>query len=241
MKTIKTWRDPYGEGFSTCRPVKIDIDSGLTILVGCNGAGKTTMLRNIKEKLKEDNIPMIYFDNLHNGSSKSIGKMFHNNNLAMASAMWTASEGENIILNVGMIASELRDFIQTGETSESKKEKEWIKLFKEDDPKEIPVPNERWILLDAIDSGLSIDNIIETKALFELIINDAKQQNIDMYIIVVANEYELANGEKCFDVNTGKYITFSDYNDYRKFIIKSRDKKEKRLTRLENKRKESNP
>ena len=238
MKTIKTWRDPYGEGFSTCRPVKINIDSGLTILVGCNGAGKTTMLRNIKEQLKKDNIPMIYFDNLHNGGSDSISKMFYNNNLAMASAMWTASEGENIILNVSMIASELRDFIQTGETNESKKEKEWIKLFKEDDPEEIPVPNERWILLDAIDSGLSIDNIIETKALFKLIIDDAKKQNIDMYIIAVANEYELANGEKCFDVNTGKYITFSDYNDYRKFIIKSRDKKEKRLARLENKRKE---
>ena len=31
------------------------------------------------------------------------------------------------------------------------------------------------------------------------------------------------------DVMTGNYITFKDYEDYRKFILKSRDRKEKRI------------
>lgn len=35
--------------------------------------------------------------------------------------------------------------------------------------------NERWILLDAMDSGFSIDNVIEMKDLFQLVLNDAKQ------------------------------------------------------------------
>ena len=39
-RKIKTWRDPCGEGFSTCRKAEIEIFPGTTVLVGCNGAGK---------------------------------------------------------------------------------------------------------------------------------------------------------------------------------------------------------
>lgn len=52
-RVINTWRDPYDEGFSTCRPKQITIKSGLTILVGCNGSGKTTLLHNIQSELKK--------------------------------------------------------------------------------------------------------------------------------------------------------------------------------------------
>ncbi len=51
-RKIKTWRDPYGEGFNTCKKREIEIEPGLTVLVGCNGAGKTTMLHNVAEELK---------------------------------------------------------------------------------------------------------------------------------------------------------------------------------------------
>jgi len=47
-------------------------------------------------------------------------------------------------------------------------------------------------------------------------------------IVISANEYELANGEQCFDVNLGKYLTFDDYESYKKFILKSRKLKDKR-------------
>lgn len=35
-RIIKTWRDPYDAGFSTCRKKQIEIQQGLTVLVGCN-------------------------------------------------------------------------------------------------------------------------------------------------------------------------------------------------------------
>jgi hypothetical protein len=35
-RTFKTWRDPYDEGFSTCRKKEIEIKPGVTVLVGCN-------------------------------------------------------------------------------------------------------------------------------------------------------------------------------------------------------------
>ena len=86
---------------------------------------------------------------------------------------------------------------------------------------------ERWILFDAVDSGLSVDNIVDLKeGLFRTILENEKEK--DVYIIVSANEYEMANNESCFDVYHGEYVTFKDYDAYRDFILKSREWKESR-------------
>ena len=71
-RKIKTWRDPYGEGFNICKKREIEIEPGLTVLVGCNGAGKTTMLHNVAEELKNENIPVFQFDNTRDGGLYSI-------------------------------------------------------------------------------------------------------------------------------------------------------------------------
>ena len=87
-------------------------------------------------------------------------------------------------------------------------------------------------MLDAVDSGLSVDNIIDLKeGLFKPIIESDKSNEI--FIVISANEYEMANGEQCFDVYNGKYITFKNYEDYRSMIIQSRKWKENR-TKIEN-------
>jgi hypothetical protein len=76
--------------------------------------------------------------------------------------------------------------------------------------------------MDAVDSGFSIDNIDDLKGVVkELIIPEAKNYKVEIYIIASANTYELARGEKCIDVRNAKYVTFKDYEDYRKFILRS--------------------
>lgn len=50
----------------------------------------------------------------------------------------------------------------------------------------------------------------------------------EIYILVVANEYEMAREENCFDVRNGKYIRFIDYDDYRNFVLESKKWKEER-------------
>jgi hypothetical protein len=146
------------------------------------------------------------------------------------SAAMSSSEGENIVLNISKLASALRPFIKTGEVqNESNK---FAKAFakavwgdKAEEKKE--VPNERWILLDAVDSGLSVDNIVDIKEyLFKTILEDDFDGQI--YIVVSANEYELCRGENCFDVYGGKYVKFPNYEKYRNFILKSREIKDKR-------------
>lgn len=223
-RNIKTWRDPYDSGFSTTRLKNITLKSGLTIFVGCNGAGKTTLIHNIADVLKQEKIPYFKFDNLQDGGSKSIGEMIFRNQMSAAANIWTSSEGENITNNLYPIFSKAKTFIETGENIYANR---FAKIFNSD--KDEPVSsNERWFLFDAIDSGYSIDNVIEIKSAFNAMIEDAKQSNIDLYIIVTANAYEMAHKENCFDVMSGKYITFNNYDEYKKFIIKTREKKEKR-------------
>ena len=85
------------------------------------------------------------------------------------------------------------------------------------------------ILLDALDSGLSIDNIQEVKQyLFQPIKEDCEKANKKLYLIVVANSYEMAREENCLDVISLKYRNFKTYEAYKSFVLKSREKKEKR-------------
>lgn len=233
MRKIKTWRDPYDQGWSTCRPKEIQLNPGVTILVGCNGAGKTTLLQNIKEELETEHVPFVCYDNVHNGGSNSISEASFYGDMSLMATMITSSEGELININVGKMCSKLRRFIATGEDAKQAKHKGLEKAFREaagieEEPEPI-IPRERWILLDAADSGYSIDNVVELKQIFEYMQKDAISAGVDIYIVVSANAYELARGENCFDVMSGNYLTFNDYEDYRKFILKSSEKKSKRF------------
>lgn len=229
-KDIKTWRNPYDNGFSTTRLKNIIIKSGVTVLVGCNGAGKTTLIKNITEQLNKENTPYCIFDNLSSGGKKSVSEMMYNNNIEKAALILSSSEGENINNNICDILEKARYFIETGDSDVYKTNK-FLNFFKNTNQDEEPIiSNERWFLFDAIDSGYSIDNIVELKETFNLMISDAKKMNKDLYIIVSANSYEMANNENCFDVMSGKYIRFKDYDEYKKFIINSRKRKEKRYS-----------
>ena len=230
-RKIKLWKDPYGDG-NLYKKKSITFYPGLTVLVGCNGIGKTTLLHNIADNLKKNKIPFVTYDNLKDGGENARSKAGFEGDYSFLATAAFSSEGENIVMNLGMLASKLRNFIVTGEyeTRYSK----FAKIFKnvknedEEDKDEITT-NERWILLDAIDSGFSVDNICEVKELFfSAILEDAENMDKEVYIIASANEYELANGENCLDVVNGKYVKFKNYDEYKELILKSREEKDKR-------------
>lgn len=206
----------------------ITIDNGVTVLVGCNGIGKTSLLHYIKNQLKKEKIPCILFDNLHDGGSNARSEAAYHEDFGLLSSLMSSSEGESIVINMGILASKLRHFVETGDDGD-KISKLAIAFAKYNGEKteEHKESNERWIFLDAIDSGLSIDNIVDVKEyLFKTILENNFGKEV--YILVVANEYEMARGEDCFDVRNGKYIKFKDYEDYRSFVLKSKEWKEER-------------
>lgn len=225
---IKTWRDPYEAGFSPTKPKEIELNPGLTVLVGCNGAGKSTLLSNIQEVCNQNKTPCISYDNLRDGGSGVISDLLFSQDYDEASYLLSASEGESIKANVGRKAKSFQEFIENGFVKD--RSYHFMKMFSDNIEDEKIECKDRVFLFDAVDSGLSVDSIVEVKALFQQILNDYKDSDKQLYIIIAANEYELARNADCFDVNAGKYLRFKDYEEYRNFIIDSRKRKEKRIT-----------
>ena len=205
MRKFKIDKDYKDIGCDIYKKNYITLKPGITILVGCNGMGKTTLIQQLKHKLENNNIPVISFDNLHDGGSRAREKAGFYGDVDFLATSIQSSEGENINMNLGRFASQIGRFVRENRDK-----------------------TELWIFLDAVDSGLSVDNIVDLKELlFKTILNDVSDS--DVYIIASANEYELARDENCFDVYTGNYITFKNYEEYRSFIIKTRMIKDKRL------------
>lgn len=208
-------KDFYSEGFKLYDSTIFKINPGVTVLVGCNGSGKSTLLKFIDRQLDDELVRHLFFNNLHDGGTGSIDRaMFYGDmNFVMQNAM--ASEGERIFNNICQIASRCGRAVRTAKQKGKK---------------------EFFLLLDAVDSGFSVDNIVDIKEnLFNVLIEDAHNNGITPYIIVSANEYELARNEKCLDVYTGKYVEFSSYDEYRNFILKSREIKNKRYKKCKKK------
>lgn len=221
--TLKVHRDPIGEGFALTRAKEIILHPGVTVLVGCNGAGKTTLLHNLKHQVEEEQLPHVLFDNLSEGSSNAISKHMWLGNQDLGINMMLSSEGENIVHNIGHLASTLRNFVDTGQCDMVQSRRLAAAIW--GDEYKMPETDKRFLLLDAVDSGLSIDNIVDLDDLFNVMCNDARDKMKELYIVLTANSYELAAKYTAIDVQSGKEVKFCSYDDYRDFILASRAKK----------------
>lgn len=194
--------DWYGEDdFNIFKKKKITIKSGLTVLVGCNGAGKTTLLKQIEQSLKSKDIPVMLHNNKSDGERELKSRAALYGDFNIVAKLMMSSEGENIVNVMSEIARKMGDFTRRNGNSK-----------------------ELWFMFDAVDSGLSIDNILEIKEqLIPIVLeHDADK---DIYFLISTNSYEFARGENCFDVINGKYIKFANYEEYRDFILNSKEQK----------------
>ena len=193
---------PYYEDEKLYDYKTVNFPLGLTVLVGRNGSGKTTLIKQIERKVeKRKGYTLIKFDNYNDGGSQSVNDRLFHGDMDTVAALWTASEGQRIGVNVGNTISVVGRAIRNMK------------------PKEKLV-----VLMDAVDSGLSLDTIVEVKEVFDLIVNDCKEREIEAYIIVSANGYEFPNGSNCLDITSGKFVTFENYDEYRNYILKDKSK-----------------
>lgn len=208
FKIIKKYYDTwqlYNKNEITFKP-------GVSILVGCNGTGKTTLLNTIKNQMEKyryineekEDIGFMYFDNLHDGGSNAVSRYGFMNDLQSLALSVQSSEGENITNNFGRLVAQ--------NVGMDIRRHNYKKYF---------------ILIDAVDSGLSIDGIVNIKDFFNFFME--KNPNLEVYIIVSANSYEMTVDERCIAINTLEEIEFKDYNDYKKYILKSSEIKEKKI------------
>ena len=203
-KRIKVYKDPYGERELFAKSM-ITINPGLTVLVGCNGSGKTTIMRAISSYLRKKDIPYIEFNNLSDGGQRVASKSLFLGDVTTAASAMCSSEGERINIALNDFIRSLGRFVNRNR-----------------DRKEI------WVLIDALDSGYSIDNIVEFKEFVkDTLFADTKDQ--DVYVVVTGNQYEVAEGEDCIDVQSCEHVKFGTYEEYREFILNTRKRKDEEI------------
>lgn len=178
----------------------------VTLLFGANGVGKSSL---IKEMLKQKEVEFncdketkLYsyinteqnFRNMDKNSNLSYEDMF---NPYLINKKYNAdelSEGQSIIYS-------LQDIF------------ELCVQIKDDS-------NDSVILLDEIDSGLSIDNVDYLSDKIKEITD--KYSNIQF--IIAFNNFEFCrNFPKVFNMYNGKYITIESYEQYRDIINSNRE------------------
>ena len=184
---------------------EVEFEPGVTVLVGCNGYGKTTMLECIKAQCRTDDIFFIEFESIGDRQRDRSAAGFYGD-INFLTSSFCSSEGEKITMSLGKFAGNLGNFVR-----------------KHSDVKTLVVT------MDALDSGYSIDNVVEAKELlFKTVLEDCESKGIELYIFVTANAYELTSREKCFDPIKGEYISFDNYEQYREFVLDTRKAKDRR-------------
>lgn len=189
---IDDWFDIH-EGFD------LELTPGYTPLVGPNGAGKTTLLRQLDNKFeRHTDFKVFKYNNYSEGGKQAMQKQlaYSCSSMNYLAILATSSEGEQIAMNFGQECKKLGQAVAECKT-------EGKNLL---------------VLLDAIDSGASIDRLKDYINLFDMIANDCENSKVECYILVAVNSYELVKDRVCKDVRTGKDVKFSSYEDYSNYI-----------------------
>lgn len=193
---VEDWYDLH-KGFS------FEMVPGFTALVGPNGAGKTTLLQQIKEYAKHKGIKVWEYSNVRDGGQTARSQYQFNGDFENLAASMTASEGENVVLNFSNKVGELGSMVKNAASNR------------------VPLI----VLIDAIDSGASIDRARDIRDLFDMIYEQDISKGAEVYIIMAVNSYELAKAPAdCVNVRNGKHMRFNSYDDYAEFVCSFEDK-----------------
>lgn len=198
-------------------PVTYDFNTGVTMLIGPNGAGKSTLLRQLNSLFKEHNWTKInsndkirdkyfvyYYDNVYEEKFAKDSWIQDNSKIERIATTFQNSEGQD-----------MQDYLfykvpEIGRTVRYAKENNYNGIF---------------ILLDGLDSGLSLDNLEQIRTqLLDFIINTDNRDGFEVYIICSANSFEFCNNYDCIDVTNQEHYIFNEYWEFRNHFIKEENK-----------------
>lgn len=181
--------DQYSGKRKLYQNTDLKINEGITVLIGNNGTGKTYCCSQIKDAYKHALFIDIVDETIRNTVDFRQEKSL---------GRWiTASEGQRVYDNLEFLATSIGQYVS---------------LCKSKNQSVI-------IIIDGADSGVSIDLIQNIRGFLDLVNKDCKKNKQEHYIIVTANNYELAvDYESIWIPTLDKYnFKLSNKNDYYKF------------------------
>ena len=237
LKVTDLERCPYEKGDILFLKGSVEIPEGLTVITGCNGSGKSTLLYDIEEKFKgNDDWYIISYREKEDGRGNSMSSYLFMGDYRSIASVFSASEGEAVFRNyANKVYHEIATFRDTKIISRHPEENALLryKYIRMDKAKNLLV------ILDGIDSGVSLDMTLDIKNFLHTILEDLRTRipKVPVYILVSSNSWEFCEGERCLDARSLKFKEFSSYEEYRKYILDSRKKKDHRLETFDKRQK----
>ena len=222
---IRLQKDPYDDDRAFYKGHYAEFHPGITTITGCNGIGKTTLIKNIVEELENRGTPHFLFDNLGEaGGERSARNLFNSaisgcsgmnaeKDLVMAVGLLSCSEGERILSALNRFTKNLTEAANGN----------------------VSAYGEMYILFDGVDSGLSADFLEDLKEILYEFINSLKERHplFRCYILITSNSYEACHGTDVYSVAKNRYVPVKGYDAFVKEVRDSREYKVKRDRVLE--------
>lgn len=194
-------------------------------LVGCNGIGKSTILRQMVQDHDSslDNTAWDMCQNYQFGDLRGVfsEKKPEDYNEFYFKANRKTSIGKN--LDDLDIRNMWKNFQSTGEGLSSN----YTTIFQAlvDSFKGLKGKT-YYILLDDFDVGTSIDVLKDFVRVVKKVEELCIKNNITYYMVITANAYELAKNFTCIDCITMEEVKFNSYEEYSDYVIETRKYKD---------------
>lgn len=202
----------------------------ITALVGCNGSGKTISILKMKNQLRQNGFEDIGDDISYNPfamlikdkkPAKGYYVLFSKNAefVKTGECDWDDEAGiadmyRRMMLSTGEgIVDRANEFMEATKAAAVKAQKEKVPLV---------------IFVDDFDAGVSIDIMLDMRKLLDTYFNWCRKREIEAYAVISSNSYDFIQGYRCIYPCNGEEYTFNTYEDFKNFVLYSRDVKNKR-------------
>lgn len=213
---LKVWSNPvYTNNDFT--PISVNFQPGITMLIGSNGVGKSTLLKQIDSIFNKGSWETIEFnDEVRN----EYACYLYSNEYEEKYTKQSWLEGDNTLHQLASTfanseGQDMWDYLyyklpDIGNAVRVSKEKELKGIF---------------ILLDGLDSGLSLDKLYKLKTdLLDFIIEEETTPDFKVYLICSANSYEFIEGYNCVEVtDKQRNLTFKNYEEFKSYFLKEKE------------------